>query len=184
MEWKPNFLMTRTQLMNRLKSSHLSWHVWQHAATRVMDPGKLKRCCQIDSFKCCSHYVAVAQFHCSSRTIPLVRKPEGKRLVRRLRNRWEDNIKINLKKIKCDNVDWFHLSSNWEQGQILVNSVMKLWVPYRAGNFLTIWTTINFSKILLCGVCCFSCFIYTVEVNNPIIMNNTKSHNDWFTVAS
>jgi len=31
----------------------------------------------------------------------LVRKPEGKRPLWRLRRRWEDNIKMNLQEVRC-----------------------------------------------------------------------------------
>jgi hypothetical protein len=31
----------------------------------------------------------------------LVRKPEGKRLLRRPRRRWEDNIKMDLQEVGC-----------------------------------------------------------------------------------
>jgi hypothetical protein len=39
----------------------------------------------------------------------LVLKLEGKRPFGRPRRRWEDNIKIDLKGIRCENVYWFHL---------------------------------------------------------------------------
>jgi len=40
----------------------------------------------------------------------LVGKPEGKRLLRRPRRRWEDNIRMNLKKIEWEGVDVMHLA--------------------------------------------------------------------------
>jgi hypothetical protein len=36
----------------------------------------------------------------------LVGKPEGKRPLRRPRRRWVDNIKIHLREIVWDGVDW------------------------------------------------------------------------------
>jgi hypothetical protein len=36
----------------------------------------------------------------------LVGKPEGRRPMGRPRNRWVDNIKINLREIECDGMDW------------------------------------------------------------------------------
>jgi hypothetical protein len=36
----------------------------------------------------------------------LVVKPEIKRPLRRHRPRWENNIKINIKRIKWEQVDW------------------------------------------------------------------------------
>jgi hypothetical protein len=35
----------------------------------------------------------------------LVGKPEGKRLLERLRHRWVDNIKMNLREIGCCGLD-------------------------------------------------------------------------------
>ena len=39
----------------------------------------------------------------------LVVKPEGKRLFRRPRRRWEDNIKMDLKELGCVSMDWIEL---------------------------------------------------------------------------
>jgi hypothetical protein len=36
----------------------------------------------------------------------LVEKPERRRPLGRLRNRWEDNIKINIREIGLEDVDW------------------------------------------------------------------------------
>jgi hypothetical protein len=41
---------------------------------------------------------------------PIVRKPEEKRLLGRPRHRWENNIKMDLKEIDCDNMDWTYLA--------------------------------------------------------------------------
>jgi hypothetical protein len=35
----------------------------------------------------------------------LVRKPEGKRPLRRARRRWEDNIKLDLQEVCCGGMD-------------------------------------------------------------------------------
>jgi hypothetical protein len=51
-------------------------------------------------------------------------------------HRWEDNIKIDLKEIVCDDVDWIHLAQGKDQWQALVNMVMNLQVPWKMGNFL------------------------------------------------
>ena len=40
----------------------------------------------------------------------LVRKPEGKRSLGRLRRRWEDNIKMDLKEVGRDCGDWMELA--------------------------------------------------------------------------
>jgi hypothetical protein len=44
-------------------------------------------------------------------------------------NIWVDNIKIDLKEICCNNVDWTYLAEDRDQWQALVNVVMNLWVP-------------------------------------------------------
>jgi len=41
----------------------------------------------------------------------LVGKSEGKGLLRRPRNRWEDNIRMNLSKVEWEDVDWMYLGS-------------------------------------------------------------------------
>jgi hypothetical protein len=57
----------------------------------------------------------------------LVGKPEGKRPLRRPRHRWEDNIKMDLREIRFEGVDWIHLAQNRDHQQALVNMVMNLW---------------------------------------------------------
>jgi hypothetical protein len=42
----------------------------------------------------------------------LVGKPEGKRPLGRSRLRWEDNIKIDLRVIVLEGVEWIHLAQN------------------------------------------------------------------------
>jgi hypothetical protein len=39
----------------------------------------------------------------------LVTKPERKRIFGRLRLRWEDNIRIDLREIRWEGVEWLHL---------------------------------------------------------------------------
>jgi hypothetical protein len=39
-----------------------------------------------------------------------VRKSGGKRSLEKLVNRWENNIKMGLKKIKYESVDWNYLA--------------------------------------------------------------------------
>jgi hypothetical protein len=45
----------------------------------------------------------------------LVRKLEGKRQLRRSRRRWEDNIRIDLREIVWEVVDWIHLAQDRDQ---------------------------------------------------------------------
>ena len=64
-------------------------------------------------------------------------KPEGKRPFGRPRCRWEDNIKMDLQKVRCRGMDWIDLAQDRDNWRALANAVMKLLVPYNAGNFLT-----------------------------------------------
>jgi hypothetical protein len=59
----------------------------------------------------------------------LVGKPEGKRPLGRLRCRWEGNIRVDLREIVWDGVDWIHLAQNRDKRRALVNMVMNLRVP-------------------------------------------------------
>jgi hypothetical protein len=58
-----------------------------------------------------------------------VRKVEGKRPVGRPRRRWEDNIKIYLREIGWDGMDWIDLAQDRDQWRALVNTVMNLRDP-------------------------------------------------------
>jgi ribosome biogenesis protein Nip4 len=58
----------------------------------------------------------------------LVRKPRGKRPLRRPRHKQEDNIRIDLQEVGWEVVEWIHLTQNKDQWRALVNSVMKLQV--------------------------------------------------------
>jgi hypothetical protein len=58
-----------------------------------------------------------------------VGKPEGKRPLRKPRHRWVDNIKIDLREIGSDGVDWIDLAQDRDQWRALVNTVMNLQVP-------------------------------------------------------
>jgi hypothetical protein len=40
----------------------------------------------------------------------LVGKPEGKKALGRPRRRWEDNIRMDLRGIGWEGVDWMHLA--------------------------------------------------------------------------
>jgi cell wall assembly regulator SMI1 len=56
-------------------------------------------------------------------------EPEGKRPLGRPGRRWEDNIKMDLKKIGLESVDWIHLVQDRVRWRALVNMVMSLRVP-------------------------------------------------------
>jgi hypothetical protein len=59
----------------------------------------------------------------------LVGKPEGKRPLGRPRHRWVDNIKMDLREIGWDGMDWIELAQDRDQWRALVNMVMNLRVP-------------------------------------------------------
>jgi hypothetical protein len=58
-----------------------------------------------------------------------VGKPEGKRQLRKPRRRWMDNIKIDLREIECDGMNWIDLAQDKDHWRALVNTVMNLRVP-------------------------------------------------------
>jgi transposase len=55
--------------------------------------------------------------------------PEGKRPLGRPRRRWVDNIKMDLREIGWDSMDWIDLARDGDQWRALVNVVMNLRVP-------------------------------------------------------
>jgi hypothetical protein len=58
-----------------------------------------------------------------------VGKPEGKRPLGRTKRRWEDNIKMDLREIRWDGMDWIDLAQDRDQWRALLNTVMNLRVP-------------------------------------------------------
>jgi len=59
----------------------------------------------------------------------LVGKPEGRRPLGRLRRRWEDNIRMDLREVGCGCVDWMELAQDRDRWRALVSAVMNLRVP-------------------------------------------------------
>jgi hypothetical protein len=59
----------------------------------------------------------------------LVGKPEGKRPLGRQTRRSVDNIKMDLREIGWDDMDWIDLAQDRDQWRALVNTVMNLRVP-------------------------------------------------------
>jgi hypothetical protein len=55
----------------------------------------------------------------------LVGKPEGNRPLERPRRRWENNIRMNLRKVGCGVMDWIELAQDRDRWQALVNVVMN-----------------------------------------------------------
>jgi hypothetical protein len=54
----------------------------------------------------------------------LVGKPEGKRPFGRHRRGWEDNIKMDLREMRWEGMDWTDLAQDRDQWRVLVNRVM------------------------------------------------------------
>ena len=73
----------------------------------------------------------------------LVGKPEGRCPLGRPRRRWEDNIKMDLQEVGCGGMDWIDLAQ--DRGRFAI-AIMNLRVPWNAGNFLTSWEPVSFSR--------------------------------------
>jgi hypothetical protein len=58
----------------------------------------------------------------------LVGRPEGKKPLVGPRHRWEDNIKMYLREMGIDGVNWIWLAQDRVQWWALVSTVMNLWV--------------------------------------------------------
>jgi hypothetical protein len=59
----------------------------------------------------------------------LVGMPEGKRPLGRPRRRWVNNIKMDLRGIGWDGMDWIDLAQDRDQWRALVTTVMDIHVP-------------------------------------------------------
>jgi hypothetical protein len=56
----------------------------------------------------------------------LVGKPEGKRALRRPRHRWEVGIRMDLREIGWEGMDWIRLAEDRDRWLAVVNAVMNL----------------------------------------------------------
>jgi hypothetical protein len=59
----------------------------------------------------------------------LLRTPDGWRLLGRPRRKWKDNIKMDLKEIDCEGVDWINLAQDRSKLPTLVIKVVILRAP-------------------------------------------------------
>jgi hypothetical protein len=73
-------------------------------------------------------------------------KPEGKQPLGRPRRRWVDNIKMDLREIGWDGMNWIDLAQDMDQWRDLVNTVMNIRVPQNTGKFLSSCTIGGFSR--------------------------------------
>jgi hypothetical protein len=67
----------------------------------------------------------------------LVGKPDKNILLGTPRSRWENDIKINLKKVgwgQWNGLTWLRIKDRW---LVLVNMVMNFQIPQTVRNFLT-----------------------------------------------
>jgi hypothetical protein len=84
--------------------------------------------------------------HMKSRNAVFVGNPEGKMPLERLRHRWEDNIKMDLREIWCGGMDCIHLAHSGNQWWAVMDTVVNVHVPQTIGQLL--------NSLLLC-----SCFL-------------------------
>jgi hypothetical protein len=59
----------------------------------------------------------------------LVRRPKGKRSLRRPRHGWDDNIKMNLRETGIDGANWMRLARDRVQWRAFVNTAVNLRAP-------------------------------------------------------
>jgi len=64
----------------------------------------------------------------------------------RPRRRWVDNIRMDLQEVGCGYMDWIGLAQDRDRWRNLVSTVMKLRVPWNAGNFLTSCKPVSFPR--------------------------------------
>jgi hypothetical protein len=74
-----------------------------------------------------------------------VKWPEGKSLQGCTRCRWGDNIKMDLREIVCDGIDWIKLARDGIQLRPFITTVY-----IKTGNVLITWASINFFKERTC----------------------------------
>jgi hypothetical protein len=59
----------------------------------------------------------------------LLGEPEWKRLRGRIRHRWEDNVRMDLRmNRRWEGVDWIHLAEDRDQWWAVKDMVKNLWV--------------------------------------------------------
>jgi hypothetical protein len=59
----------------------------------------------------------------------LVGMPEGKRQLRRRSQRDEVNIRLDLREVVWEDVNWFHVAQDRDQWRAVVNTVMNRQFP-------------------------------------------------------
>jgi hypothetical protein len=59
----------------------------------------------------------------------LVGEPEGRRPLGRPRRRWKNNIKMDLRDVGWEGIDWMYLAQDRDRWRALANTVMYFRVP-------------------------------------------------------
>jgi hypothetical protein len=71
----------------------------------------------------------VAQMRPKRNAYRILGKPQEERPLGRQRRGWVDNIKMDLREIVWDDIDWIDLAQDRGQSRDLLNTVMNLRVP-------------------------------------------------------
>jgi hypothetical protein len=66
----------------------------------------------------------------------LVGRPERRRPLGRPRRRWEDNIKMDIREVGGEDMNWIELAQDRDRWRALVNAVMNLRGSIKCGEFL------------------------------------------------
>jgi hypothetical protein len=104
----------------------------------------------------------------------LVDRPGGKRPFWKPMPRGEDNIKIDSQIMGCGGMDWSDFSQDRNRWWAFVNAVMKVQVPWNAGNFLTSRRPVSFSRwALLLGVI----YLWNTSYSSTL-------RNDWYVLVT
>jgi hypothetical protein len=72
-------------------------------------------------------------------------KPEERRPLGRPRCRWEDNIRMGLRELGWSGMDWIDLAQYRKRWRALVNVVMNIRAPSKAGKYLSSSGSLSFS---------------------------------------
>jgi hypothetical protein len=95
-----------------------------------------------------------------------VRKSEGKNPLRRPKHRWEDNIKMGITEVVCENVNWMHQAQVGVKWQIIVNVVPTFQTNILFAICFTLAISLVYSSNLKMEALYFS----------ETLMNSTKLH--------
>jgi hypothetical protein len=66
----------------------------------------------------------------------LVGEPEGKRPLGRPRRGWKDNIRMHVKEIVLEGLDWIYLTQRWNRWLVLCKHGNEPSVSAKGGEFL------------------------------------------------